>query len=330
MAFFKNPEGSPKVSVLVPVYNTSRYLPQCLDSLVGQTLDDIEIICINDGSTDDSPQILRDYQARDKRIRIIDKPNSGYGDSMNKGVAAARGEYVGICESDDFASPEMFETLYRYAHRHRLDLVKCNYFEHDATGDRVMRPFDGLRYRRVFNPARYQAPLAVLPVIWAAVYRRQFLLDNGIAFNTTPGASFQDTSFVHQCWTAAQRAALLPDSFLHYRVDNSASSCKSSSKVYEICGEYAMSEAFLARDPKRQKAFASTLNFLKYGTYRWNFNRISEECRRGFAERWAQEYRAAADKGTLDKAMFAPEDWKRVELLMGDLDAFMETYGDEL
>ena len=182
----------------------------------------------------------------------------------------------------------------------------------------------------MFDPAKEQSVLAEIPIIWSALYRRQFIIDNGIAFNTTPGASYQDTSFVQQCWMAARRAALLPYFGLHYRVDNTASSCKSSTKIYEVCGEYELSEKFMARDPERQKAFAPMLNYLKFGTYRWNFNRIADEHRRAFAQRWADEYKRAEQAGTLDKNYFPPENWERMELLMSDLDAFMEKYGQEL
>lgn len=96
---------TPKVSLLVPICNVERYLRECLDSAVAQTLKDIEIICINDGSTDSSPDIIREYMERDPRVKMIDKANSGYGDSMNRGLEMACGEYVGILESDDF----MFE-----------------------------------------------------------------------------------------------------------------------------------------------------------------------------------------------------------------------------
>ena len=77
---FSNANKAPKVSILVPIYNTSKYLPECLDSLLGQTLKDIEIVCINDGSTDNSPDIIREYQKRDSRVKLVDKANSGYGD----------------------------------------------------------------------------------------------------------------------------------------------------------------------------------------------------------------------------------------------------------
>ena len=116
------------VSVLTPVYNVERYLPECLDSLRAQTLRNIEFICINDGSTDGSLEILKRYAELDDRFVIIDKPNSGYGASMNRGLDAARGEYIGIVESDDVASPDMFKKLYRFASCHRCDLVKSNYF----------------------------------------------------------------------------------------------------------------------------------------------------------------------------------------------------------
>lgn len=97
--------STPKVSILVPVYNVERFLPQCLDALCGQTLRDIEIICINDGATDGSPVILHDYAARDQRVRVIDKANSGYGASLNMGLSQAAGEYVGIVEPDRFPRP---------------------------------------------------------------------------------------------------------------------------------------------------------------------------------------------------------------------------------
>ena len=118
----------PKVSIIVPVYNMERYLGKCLDALTKQTLSDIEIVAVNDGSTDSSPNILRTYAEKDPRIRIIDKPNSGYGASMNRGIDEARGEYVGIVEPDDYPDLVMFDKLYKAAKKHNCDLIKCNYY----------------------------------------------------------------------------------------------------------------------------------------------------------------------------------------------------------
>lgn len=103
----------PKISIIVPVCNVEKYLSKCLDSIVNQTLKEIEIICIDDGSTDDSGAILDSYSQKDSRIKVIHKKNSGYGNSMNVGMDCAEGEYIGIVESDDCILPEMYEELYR-------------------------------------------------------------------------------------------------------------------------------------------------------------------------------------------------------------------------
>lgn len=114
------------VSVLVPVYNVKPYLRQCLDSLKAQTLGSIEFVCIDDGSTDGSGEILDAYAAGDARFRVIHKANSGYGASMNVGLRAAQGKYIGIVESDDFADAGMFEALHEAAEAQQSDIVKSN------------------------------------------------------------------------------------------------------------------------------------------------------------------------------------------------------------
>lgn len=318
--------STPAVSVITPVYNVARYLPECLDSLLSQRLKAIEFICVNDGSTDDSPDILRAYSSLDPRIVVIDKENSGYGASMNRGIDVARGEYIGIVESDDFASPKMFKKLYSFAKRHDCDLVKSNYYEHDESGDREVRLYDAFSYRRVFDPRRIPSVMRVVPTIWAGLYRRSMLVDNGIRFNETPGASFQDTSFVQKTWMASRRAALLKDAFLHYRVDNSGSSVKSSSKVFEICGEYASSELFMARDPELAEAFAPTLMAMKFDAYCWNYGRISADSRRAFVEQWANEMKEAVRKGWMDPTLLSEDDRRRFDVLVADPVEFVDTF----
>ncbi len=324
--FSKNASDTPKVSIVVPVYNVEKYLRECLDSLLAQNLKDIEIIIVNDGSTDSSPDIIAGYAAKDSRVRVISKENEGYGKTMNRGFAAARGEYIGIVESDDFADPRMFKDMYKFAKKHDLDLVKANYYEHSDAGDVFQEPFAGFDYKRVFDPRVEQRALTVLPIIWSALYRREMVERESIRFNETPGASYQDTSFVFQAWASARRAAILPKGYLHYRVDNANSSVKSSSKVFAVCDEYELSSQFLARDPEKQQAFEKIFNLLKLGTYRWNYNRLASEYQCQFAERMRDEYRQAREAGTLDQDMFTPQDWEMLCLLMDDFDTFLGRY----
>ena len=111
----------PKVSIVIPTYNVEQYLKECLDSVINQTLKDIEIICVDDGSTDNSGKILDEYAAKDSRIKVIHKENGGYGKAMNVGIDNATGEYIGIVEPDDYIEFDMYETLYINA--------KKNYFQ---------------------------------------------------------------------------------------------------------------------------------------------------------------------------------------------------------
>lgn len=109
-----------KVSIIVPAYNVEPYLVECMESITKQTLSDIEIICINDGSTDGTLKILKSYAEKDPRIVLIDKENGGYGIGMNIGLSVATGEYIGIVEPDDFVPVNMFGDLYEIARRMTL------------------------------------------------------------------------------------------------------------------------------------------------------------------------------------------------------------------
>ena len=108
-------QQTPLISILVPCCNVEKYLHQCMDSIIGQTFKETEIICLNDGSKDNTLDILREYEQKDSRVIVIDKPNSGYGSTMNLGIEKAKGKYVAIIESDDYAEPEMMEKLFNAA-----------------------------------------------------------------------------------------------------------------------------------------------------------------------------------------------------------------------
>ena len=123
---------SPKVSIIVPIYNVEKYLRQCLDSIVNQTLKDIEIILVDDGSTDSCPSICDEYASKDKRIIVIHKENAGLGAAYNTGLDIAKGDYIGFVESDDFIELNMYEELYERAVQTGVDLVKCNFYDYDS------------------------------------------------------------------------------------------------------------------------------------------------------------------------------------------------------
>ena len=322
------------VSILVPICNVQNYLAECLDSLVNQTLTDLQIICIDDGSTDASPDILEEYSRLDRRIEVITKPNSGYGDSMNKGLEIARGEYIGIVESDDFASPDMFEVLYNRAKRLDADLVKENFFTHlgcsRSSNDALVNNIPLARYGVVQLPGSEDVRQVMLmqPAIWSGIYRKGFLDDNNIRFLPTPGASFQDTSFNFKTLALSKRSAFFPTAHLHYRIDNAGSSVKSKAKANCICAEYAEIWRVANEQCKGDSSLAMLIPAIQFNGYDWNLNRLSDKLKHEFFSQYVQEFQGFQQAGLLDESQFLPGAWQKLEQILDDPDGyFARTYG---
>lgn len=303
---------TPKVSLLVPIYNAEKYLEQCLDSAAAQTLQDIEIICIDDGSSDSSREIIQRYLDTDPRFRVIDKPNSGYGASMNMGLDAAKGDFIGILESDDFIETEMLETLYKIATKHEAQVVKSNFYFYWSTPEPKDELFEFANKKmcdHIFEPFVEYEVFYMKPSIWSAIYKRDFLEKNEIRFLETPGASYQDSAFNFKVWCAATRAWCTYDAFAHYRQDNEASSVNSPGKVYCICDEYEEMFKYLdEKFPEKSKHLKAVLVTMQYDTYMWNYDRLSDDLKGEWIERFAIDFKHYKDQGMLDYSYFKP--WK--------------------
>lgn len=264
----------PKISVLMPIYNVERYIREALLSVADQTLRDIEILCINDGSTDDSRAIVAEFCKLDARFRLIDKPNSGYGASMNRGLAEAQGDYIAILEPDDIYEPTALEALYKAAQVSDADVTKANYWfywskpqpkdkliqvvkpawfedavqiEHLAVGSLVIGSnngdaSDGIACM-VADPYELPGIFFMIPSIWSALYKRSYLAEHNIRFLETPGASFQDLSFTFKVFAYTHKVCLVDAPVLHYRQDNESSSVNDPKKAYCVIEELAEIDA---------------------------------------------------------------------------------------
>lgn len=292
-----------KVSILVPIYNVEKYLRQCLNSLTRQTLEDIEIICLNDGSTDSSLDILEEYAKNDSRIVVVNKKNSGYGDSMNKGLKKASGEYIGIVESDDFIELNAFERLYGLAKKFDADVVRSNYFHSKGGKDTKYSYVVSHDTGRLIDPASRTWIFYQAPAIWSAIYKRSFIEEHKIDFLPTPGASYQDTGFNFKVWSSTHKAVFTDEAFLHYRLDNESSSVNNPGKIYNVCKEYAEIEDYLRRN-KIYDNYAEIMQMAKFGAYYWNIYRLAPGLRKDFVKKAKDEFLVARDEGSLNKSLF--------------------------
>lgn len=304
---------NPRVSILVPIYNVEQFLPQALSSLVDQSLTEIEIICINDGSTDGSLNIIKRFAKKDDRIKVIDKPNSGYGDSMNRALKKARGDYIGILEPDDWVDPNAYATLYQAAVKYKADVVKSNY--HKVKADIDLLKVEEITTTQVIHPSKERFVFQFAPAIWSAIYKREFLERNKITFLPTPGASYQDLSFSFKVWTLAKTVVLLPDAFVHYRIDNANSSVNNPAKVNCVIDEYTEIETFLC-ERGIFKQFGETMNAAKFRNYHWNFQRLSPKLAKEFYQTWRQDLLSAEEEKLLQKSDFSKKDWLALRTIL--------------
>ena len=314
----------PKVSVILPIYNAQKYLRQCLDSLKAQTLEDCEFLCVNDGSTDGSLAIMREFADRDERFFVIDKPNGGYGQTMNCGLALASGDYVGIVEPDDYVKPEMFGELYDCAERNKVDFVKSGII-HCWAGkpDMVIHVCDDMSVvGRVVDPRYEQSVFTALMNNVTGIYRRTFLVTNHVRLNETPGAAYQDNGFYLQVHYAATRIFLLDKAYYYYRQDNESSSCNSRGKAFAIFDEFKMNDAILADKGKKRRIFLGHYIYKKFKSYKFHLSRIAPEFKLDFLRRFADEFAVHERNGEINWDVMSPAHRAILRSILDDYTAY--------
>lgn len=240
-----------KVSVVIPVYQVEKYLEESLNSVRAQTLKDIEIICVDDGSHDKCPEILDETAKKDIRVRVIHNTNHGYGYSVNTGFRAAAGEYLFILEPDDILPADTLETLYRIAKEQDADLVKGDYYEMKTTADggknltvALLHP-DQRLYGQVFDCRQKPAALSSQIINCTGIFRNELIKKYNICLSETPGASFQDISLFFPLMFHSKRIFYTHHITYYYRIDNPNASTKDKGKMLAADREYESAQQYL-------------------------------------------------------------------------------------
>ena len=234
---------NPKVTVVVPSFNVGPYIGKCLDSVLNQTLKEIEVIVVDANSTDGTREVINEYVKKDSRVTLVDDTEKSTGFAKNIAIDMAKAPYYAIVESDDYVELDMLEKLYDVAERTGVDFVKSNFSSFIGEGDKrydfpktvSLNPDD---YEKVLNPQEYPGCFKWVMFEWLGLYRVDFLRKNNIRHNETKGAAFQDTGFWFLTFAYAKSVYLMKDSFYHYRSDNPYASVKDPKKTMNVCIEY--------------------------------------------------------------------------------------------
>lgn len=270
---------SPLISVIVPIYNMESLLPRCLDSLAAQTLRDLEIICVDDGSTDGSGGIVRKYASGDSRFRLITQENSGRAEARNAGIRAAAAPYLGFADPDDYVEPDMYERLYRLAEESGADMVQCSYFP--------FLPAERGEIFRLFLEDR------ITGVVWSKLFRRLLPgcsapLEVRLPSSFTSG---EDTLYVSRAIARCRSVALTSEKLYHYGLGGPQSVSSRNRKAETRPASYYAVFEMLTREKLREGVLGS--NRTAYMNYIVPLLFPDNEMPAGRLRHWAELWREA-------------------------------------
>lgn len=274
-----------KVSVVIPVYNTEQFLKECLDSLVNQTLKEIEIICVDDGSTDNSLSVLKEYEKKYGFIKVLSQENAGAGIARNHGLEYVQGEYVSFIDSDDWLELDAFEKLYKNAKIHNSDLVFFNAIEQypDRVRKRIYFPNNEDYTKNVFNyKDNKKIVMNGFLIACTKLHRTKLIKENDIQFKDFPVNN--DVAFHIETTILAKRISYVPDILYHYRRDEPVSlqsSTVKSKKGFVIIKLFEVVEKLLNEHDLMDEFELNFLNF-KFGESEVRLNNIAEEYKNEF------------------------------------------------
>lgn len=320
-----------KVTIIVPIHNSEKYLQHCLESALSQTLRDIEVLCIDSGNTDRCFQIIAKMKEQDNRVVYIKDPNSSYGYKINMGIKMAKGGYVAILETDDQISPDMMEKLYAIGEMYHADMVNSDYFEFfEYNRRKIYNKCEIYPNLQAHDQIKYMTPKTILTTgVWAALYQKEFLLTQDIRLNESPGASYQDTSFLFLTGLLAKSVYHLDEPFYWYRMDNIESSVKDEKKIFEVADEYQFLKQELEKRAINNLDIWNLFYYRKYNGFYWNCCRLSESAREVFLKRYLEELRDDIGVGAVSRELCDETFYQRTFLLIDDLEKFKEIVNEK-
>lgn len=303
-----------KVSVIVPIYNAYNYLKPALDSVLAQTLFELEVICIDDGSTDHSLEIIKEYQSQDERVRIVTETNAGPARARNNGIRRARGEYVAFLDADDFLEPTFLEELYNLAIRDNLDIAISKYDIYNSRKSRF-ETISEADNSQIFTPGKVTSkneyPDHILSSTvgspWNKLFKRSFIEDKQLSF-LTDVRMYEDVYFVVTAMSLAERVGKVHKVLVHHRIHSEQSRAKMFRKYYsQVPIVYLKIKEFLIQHGMYAPLALSYLNLSSSRCYKI-FNLLSNDSQESFWNMLHNEYAELLGWQGRDASDFESED----------------------
>lgn len=277
----------PLLSVIVPICNVGEYLEQCLNSLAGQTADSVEYILIDDGSSDNSPEILKRYAEKNPKFRVITQQNQGVSQTRNNGIELARGKYIGFVDGDDWIEPQMFEKLLNAAEKNNADMASCSFY-YDYENGKIPIPHDNrnciLALKNTDGQLKGAEELLLNDgTVWNRICRKEMIDRRHLRFY--PEMTLGDDCFFY--WTAlisARKMAVIPDRLYHYRFGrmDSITTKKSSKALGALIALTRLGDILTEQEKTEMMPFFLHL-MLSYSCYA--AERLPDDCRTEFFEK---------------------------------------------
>lgn len=324
----------PRVSVIVPCLNMAEYIGECMDSIVGQTLKDLEILVIDAGSTDGTQEILKGYEKTDGRVHVIHSTKKSYGYQVNLGMEQSTGEYIAIVDADDRVGVNMYATLYERAVQSKADYVKgtarffctisetLTYYQPHVQFEKE----DYVSGEIELVPADRPDILTKDNFLWSGIFRRDFM--EGIRLHESPGAAFQDLGGLLQTQMKARKAVYLEESFYEYRQDNASSSERNSKGFQFVWEEYTWAEQFVKNAPDHWKA-AFYRKFFGHALTRYFAMAASGrrwDDARPYIDLIREKLRGKLKSGMIKEKDFPEWEWENLMLFFSDGDKLYDKY----
>lgn len=297
-----------KISIILPSKNVADYIEECLESVQGQTLKEIEILCVDAFSMDGTRDILKWHAEKDARIQIIDDIACSTGYAFNAALKIAKGKYIGIVETDDYVETNMFEILYHFAEEYDLDYVKADFNAFmEIKGKRFFVPTptffneDRKYYNKIFRPREYKNIRIADGYMWKGIYRSSFLKEHQVRMHETKGAAFQDQGFLYRTIYGAERAMYLDRIFYNYRRDNENSSVYSSNMTIKMMNEYHEIEQDIQNGEIDIKGCEEEFFFEKFARYKGVLLNSHPDFWEKPVEKMRKEFQAPFTKGYITR-----------------------------